>query len=113
MTKKSNKRGNGEADHLPRKFIHYMMNTDKYIRRLCRNIINGHFNWRRYRTAKSYFGRYICVQPLFCSYGQIGYSVYFPHSREPMPDVEYDWELHRLTLDETDWRAWLRNGDEA
>lgn len=24
-----------------------------------------------------------------------------------MPEVEYDWELHRLTLDEMDWRKYF------
>lgn len=88
------------------------MDTDKYIRRLCRHILSGRFDWRKYCTARSYFGRYICVQPLFCSYGQIGFSLYFPYSRVPMPDVEYDWELHKLTLDEEDWRTWLESGEE-
>lgn len=88
------------------------MDTDKYIRRLCRNILSGRFDWRKYCTARCYFGRYICVQPLFCSYGQIGFSLYFPYTRVPMPDVEYDWELHKLTLDEEDWRTWLESGEE-
>lgn len=79
---------------------------DSYVRRLCRNIVNDRFNWRRYCTPQTYFGIGICVTPLFCSYGQIGYTVSFPY-RHDMPEVEFDWELNSLTLDETDWREYL------
>ena len=24
-----------------------------------------------------------------------------------MPEIEYDWELHKLTLDEEDWQEYL------
>ena len=68
-----------------------MTKDDKYLWRLCKNIIAGRFNWRGYCSQQSYYGREICVTPLFCSYGQIGYTVNFPYSR--MPDVEYDWEV--------------------
>lgn len=83
------------------------MDRNKYLHRLCRNILGGHFNWHKYCTPQSYFGCDICVQPLFCSYGQIGFSLYFPYSSKPMPEIEYDWELHKLTLDEEDWQEYL------
>lgn len=54
-----------------------MTKDDKYLWRLCKNIIAGRFNWRRYCSRQSYYGREICVTPLFCSYGQIGYTVNF------------------------------------
>lgn len=50
------------------------------LKMLCCNIVAGRFNWRKYCTPKSYFGQEICVMPLHCSYGQIGYTVYFPYS---------------------------------
>lgn len=84
-----------------------IMDRNKYLHRLCRNILSGRFNWHKYCTPQSYFGRDICVQPLFCSYGQIGFSLYFPYSSEPMPEIEYDWELHKLTFDEEDWQEYL------
>ena len=59
------------------------------LKLLCRNIAAGRFNWRRYCTPQTYFGQEICVTPLHCSYGQIGYTVHFPYSN--MPEVEYDW----------------------
>lgn len=79
---------------------------DSYIRRLCHNISGDRFNWRRYCTPQSYFGTVICVMPLHCSYGQIGYTVSFPYRRD-MPEVEFDWELNRLTLDDMDWRKYF------
>ena len=56
-----------------------MTNEDKILKRLCGNIAAGRFNWRKYCTPQSYFGWEICVTPLHCSYGQIGYSVHFPY----------------------------------
>ena len=88
------------------------MDENKYLHRLCRNIISGRFNWRKYCTPQSYFGLNLCVQPLFCSYGQIGYSVHFPYAVRPMPDLEYDWETGRLLIDEVGWKEYLSdNGD--
>lgn len=47
-----------------------------------------------------------CVIPLHSSYGQIGYTVYFPYSN--MPEVEYDWEMGRLTVDEENWQEFFQ-----
>lgn len=52
---------------------------NKIIRTLCTNIRNGRFDWEKYCTPKTYYGTLICVTPLHCSYGQIGYTVHFPH----------------------------------
>lgn len=40
-------------------------------------------------------------------YGQIGYTIHFPYSRDPMPELAYDWEMDDLTIDEKDWQKWL------
>lgn len=90
---------------LVQKKEYVMTKDDKYLWRLCKNIIAGRFNWRRYCSQQSYYGREICVTPLFCSYGQIGYTVYFPYSG--MPDVEYDWDMRELTIDEMDYRKYF------
>ena len=52
------------------------------------------------------------VTPLHASYGQIGYTIHFPYSRDPMPEIAYDWEMNDLTIDEEDWQKWLAPGDE-
>ena len=52
------------------------------------------------------YGHEICVIPLHSSYGQIGYTVYFPYSN--MPEVEYDWEMGRLTVDEENWQEYFQ-----
>lgn len=85
------------------------MTTEQYIARLCRSIKAERFDWRKYQVKRKYFGKEICVTPLFASYGQIGYTIYFPYSQEPMPEIEYDWELDDLTVDEMDWQEWLDN----
>lgn len=78
------------------------------LKRLCGNIAAGRFEWRKYCTPQPYFGREICVTPLHCSYGQIGYTVHFPYS--DMPEVEYDWELKKLTIDGEQWKSYLQDG---
>ena len=76
------------------------MTIEQYLYRLCRNILNERFDWRKYLTTRSYFGRDLCVTPLHVSYGQIGYTIHFPYSRDPMPELAYDWEMDDLTIDE-------------
>lgn len=83
------------------------MTTEQYINRLCRNIKAERLAWDKYLTPQIYFGKELCVTPLHASYGQIGYTIHFPYSREPMPELEYDWELDVLTIDEMDWKEWL------
>lgn len=80
-----------------------------YLHRLCMNIKNGNFSWQRYKGGGRYYGKDIAIMPLFCSYGQIGYSVYFPYLS--MPEVTYDWEMRELTIEGTDWKEYLSNGE--
>lgn len=80
------------------------MTIEQYLYRLCRNILNERFDWCKYLTTRSYFGRDLCVTPLHVSYGQIGYTIHFPYSRDPMPEIAYDWEMNDLTIDEEDWQ---------
>ena len=58
------------------------------LKLLCCNIIAGRFDWKKY-----------------CTYGQIGYTVYFPYA--DMPEVEYDWEMNKLTIDKENWESYL------
>ena len=86
----------------------YMKDRDlAYLHRLCVNIKNGNFSWQRYKGGERYFGREIAISPVFCSYGQIGFCVYFPYQAS-MPDVHYDWEMEELTIDEMDWNVFFQ-----
>lgn len=53
------------------------MTDGAILARLCGNVTAGRFDWRKYCTPQTYFGREVCVTPLLCSYGQIGYAVHF------------------------------------
>ena len=77
-----------------------------YLHRLCVNIRNGNFSWQRYKGGGRYYGREIAVSPLFCSYGEIGYSVYFPY-QSSMPKIQYDWEMKELSVDDMDWKEYF------
>lgn len=84
-----------------------MTSGDTILKRLCGNIATDRFDWRKYCTPQPYFGHAICVTPLHCSYGQIGYTVNLPYS--DMPTVEFDWELNKLTIDGVKWKNYLQN----
>lgn len=76
------------------------MNVD-ITKRICRRIKNKRFNWERFLTPKEFFGVIIGVQPLYCSYGQIGYIIYFPYSS--VPNIEYDWEMNKITINNEEY----------
>ncbi len=48
----------------------------------------------------------ICVTPLHCSYVQIGYGIHFPYANAP--EVEFDWEMNKLTIDDENWKSALQ-----
>lgn len=78
---------------------------NKIIRTLCINIRKERFDWKKYCTPQTYYGTMICVTPLHCSYGLIGYTVHFPYTN--MPKVTCDWELNKLSVDDMDWEEYL------
>lgn len=81
------------------------MKDQTYIKRVCKNILQDDFDWRKYLNPKTYYGRELCTMPLFCSYGQIGFTIYFPY--QELPQITYDWEMNRLTIDEVEYEEWL------
>ena len=82
-----------------------MDKQNKYLMRLCKNILAGKFNEMNYRCGKSYFGTIIATMPVFASYGTIGFSVTVYGEDQHL--VNYDWEMEKLTIDEQDWKEWL------
>ena len=46
------------------------------MNRLKNAIEAGKFAWKRYLNGKAWNGIMLRTQPLFCSYGQIGYQVF-------------------------------------
>ena len=77
-----------------------------YLKRLCKNILAGKFDERKFRNRKSYYGTEIQTMPLHCSYGLIGFSaiVY----AEEQYDVQWDWELKELLINEKPYRDLAR-----
>ena len=55
------------------------MTTNGILKRLCGNIAAGRFDWRKY-----------------CPYTN-------------MPEVEYDWEMGKLTIGGEKWKNYLHN----
>lgn len=81
---------------------------EKYLKRLCDNIVAGKFNYEKYLSRRNYYGVDIETMPLHCSYGQIGFTAYtfFPHSFLQC-EIKYDWEKEEVTINEEPYREFL------
>ena len=87
---------------------------DKYLKRLCNAIIAGRFNDENYRQRKSYYGIDIMTEPLFCSYGTIGFTATI--YADTMYEISYDWDIKELLIDDKPWKdainiIYLENND--
>ena len=56
-------------------------------------IKNGRFNWKKYTNGGLYFGQEISTMPLFCSYGQIGFTVTVGNT-----EIKHDWEFNETKI---------------
>jgi len=61
---------------------------------LKRSIQQGRFAWEKYLGGKTWNGIMLKTQPLFCSYGQIGYSVFVYDHERHTATLTHDWEKH-------------------
>ena len=84
------------------------METDyKKLRRLCKAILHDRFNDENYRSGGWWNGLYIQTGPVFCSYGTIGFDISSPYGESFRENISYDWEFHRLEIDDMDWRQYF------
>lgn len=68
------------------------------MNRLIKAIKSNRFNWKKYTGGGWWYGMRIQTQPLFCSYGMIGFSVFSPHGESFNETIEYDWEFKKLEV---------------
>ncbi len=80
---------------------------EKYLTRLCNAIISGRFNDENYRTKKSWHGKDVMTEPLFCSYGTIGYSVMVYENYDHFCTVQWDGDMRALTIDDEPWKDYI------
>lgn len=66
------------------------------MNRLKKAIKAGRFAWEKYVSGGMWHGMHIQTMPLFCSYGQIGFSVWSPCFDGT---IRYDWELNKIKED--------------
>lgn len=70
---------------------------DKIVKHIAKAIFDGRFNYERYLNGyRLYYGWAIQTQPLFCSYGQIGFTLWFHDCH--IPNIKWDWEMHEMKL---------------
>ena len=80
---------------------------EKYLKRLCHSILDGKFNDENYRHKKTWHGKEIMTQPLFCSYGTIGYEVYVYDDGHHFCTIQWDVDINELTIDYENWATYI------
>ena len=78
---------------------------EKYLKRLCKAILAGRFNYENYLNKGYWNGVEIQTMPLFCSYGIIGFTATI--CAETKYEIEYDWEMKELTIDDEPWKEFI------
>lgn len=68
---------------------------NKELKRILNAIRNRRFAFEKYYNKRTFFGVSIQVQPLFCSYGQIGYVI---TSKEF--NITYDFEFNKINVEQ-------------
>lgn len=64
------------------------------MNRLIKAINAGRFAWKNYLNGKTWNGVKLHTQPLFCSYGQIGYTVAVFDRHRHILTITRDWEMN-------------------
>lgn len=67
------------------------------VNRLIKAIKSGRFAWEKYYGGGRWYGVRIQVMPLFCSYGQIGFTIYSPYGESFNGTIKHDWELNQTS----------------
>lgn len=81
---------------------------EKYLKRLCKAILEDRFNDKNYRSSNYWYGHKIQTQTLFCSYGAIGFTVsVYDLNGSHFCDVDWDVDLGELTIDDEPWRDYI------
>ena len=80
---------------------------EKYLIRLCKAILEDRFNDENYRQKRSWYGKDIMTEPLFCSYGKIGFSVLVYENYDHFCTVKWDGDLEELDIDDTPWKDYI------
>lgn len=80
---------------------------EKYLKRLCKAILEDRFNEENYRQKRSWHGKDIMTEPLFCSYGKIGFSVLVYENYDHFCTIQYDGDLEELNIDDTPWKDYI------
>lgn len=68
--------------------------NDKDMNRLIKTIQAGKFAWEKYLNGKTWYGMKLHTRPLFCSYGQIGYTVAVFSGNAHTLTITHDWEMN-------------------
>lgn len=80
---------------------------EKYLIRLCKAILEDRFHEENYRSRKSWYGKDIMTEPLFCSYGKIGFTIIVYENYDQFCTISCDFDLGKLTIDDTPWKEYI------
>ena len=82
---------------------------EKYLKRLCNAIIAGKFNEEKYRAGRKWHGKFIQTEPLFCSYGTIGFTANVFDGYKNICTVSWDGELKELLIDDEPYKEYINS----
>lgn len=68
------------------------------MNRLIKAIKAGRFNWEKYLGGGYWHGMRIQTQPLFCSYGVIGFTCFSPYGWSFDETIVYDFEFKKVEI---------------
>lgn len=71
------------------------------MNRLINAIKEGRFAWQKYLNGKTWNGIKLHTCPLFCSYGQIGYTVAVFDKGRQVLSISHDWEMNTTKYEYT------------
>lgn len=80
---------------------------EKYLIRLCKAILEDRFNEENYRQRRSWYGKDIMTEPLFCSYGKIGFTIAVYENYDHFCTVQWDGDLKELSIDDEPWKDYI------
>lgn len=63
------------------------------LRTIVNRIKENRFNFENVMKKGSYYGNRCNINPLFCSYGQIGYAIYTDFG-----EIEFDFEMNKINV---------------
>lgn len=82
----------------------------KWLLRISKAIKTGRFSLEY--GSRAWYGRQIYVQPLFCSYGQMGYTISVNYGKAGTLKYDFEMETLKYIFEGSSVDLWAENSGE-